>query len=616
MNTAETSNSDFAFLTVVPRGLQHDAARSLRREAQALSHKNDVLATTDDDDEDDDLLKVTIWNREHDEDIGNQAMDQLKLKQLQKIERRLHVEKEAKHEKPRNDFSPLDDDWFLPENPLGSTPLESTGQHVSVGYTTKASGEYQTCWSCSGQMQGSVWMQLETKARHVSRSVVTESRCLGPLLALVTLQTDNICLEPSKYHTHSLDELAAEVSRHFELHKSQVATNLETAMQVWKDCVTHQWKNQLTPPALQDLQNRITKNQLRFRVSCLRQQEVDQASPTAHPGKRKKGKANAKDFAYTRQEFCRRIMDKCGSDLVPSYFDDTGKVPRGGLWKVDLQEFDIEIVLVILPGCLAMGISLRPYSLVKSKSFASGAIPPDISTPFLGGKVLADIIKLRSTTAHLLLEVADLQSYDVVLDPCAGIGTIPLEVDQYLKIKRCIGIGGDLVLSNPTFAKVAKSYTSNQLLLAWDAAYMPLGTSAVDAIVSDLPFGQKCLSMSSLNQLLPLVFFECARVLRPHSGRMILLCGGTPHVLVTTLNRLSGAYWKRPIRRISPVNVGGILAWVVRVERNNKMFGDGDEGGKQRYQESVRKFAEKRDQIGRHRKDEAVEQKASKRRRK
>jgi len=60
---------------------------------------------------------------------------------------------------------------------------------------------------------------------------------------------------------------------------------------------------------------------------------------------------------------------------------------------------------------------------------------------------------------------------------------------------------------------------------AWDAALLPLCDRSVDTVVSDLPFGVKCLTAAKLQKLLPLAFRECARVLRPGTGRMVLLCG-------------------------------------------------------------------------------------------
>ena len=386
---------------------------------------------------------------------------------------------------------------------------------------------------------------------------------------------------------------------------------------------------------------------------------------------------------YSRQELCQAIMDACGPELVPDFYDqsadtacidndndiknnsnsnddddeketmvdaDTKNGGEGsGRWSVNLEEFDIELVVVILPpdlqsknGTLAFGISLCPHSFLKSKSFASGHIPPDVSMPYLGGDILSqNIMRLRPTNAHILLQMADLQKYDIVLDPCAGIGTIPIEAEQYQyyfdssyaagqsKSKQCLSIGGDLILNNPKYTRVAgvlesiqkelnrggtiDNMKSSSLLVAWDAVHLPMRTSSVDVAVSDLPFGQQCLSLSALNELLPFIFLECARVLMPNTGRMVMLAGGSPMALIANIEKLSGKYWKKPIPRFSPVSIGGLLAWIVRVDRNEIAF---DRNAVPEQRTLVRKIAKKRDLISRHRKSESGEQQTSKRRRK
>ena len=155
---------------------------------------------------------------------------------------------------------------------------------------------------------------------------------------------------------------------------------------------------------------------------------------------------------------------------------------------------------------------------------------------------------------------------------------------------------------------------SSSLLVAWDAVHLPMRTSSVDVAVSDLPFGQQCLSLNALNELLPFIFLECARVVMPTTGRMVMLAGGSPMALIANIEKLSGKYWKKPIPRLSPVSIGGLLAWIVRVDRNELAFDRDAVPTEQRT--LVRKMAKKRDLISRHRKSESGEQQTGKRRRK
>jgi len=333
-------------------------------------------------------------------------------------------------------------------------------------------------------------------------------------------------------------------------------------------------------------------------------------------------------------------MDACGPELVPGYFagdDDTTRPHQdsSGTWCVNLDNFDIELVIFILPppdsrskstGKLGFGISLCPHSFLHTKSFASGQIPPDVTAPYLGSEILSQegVVRLRPTTAHLLLQMAKLQPYDVVLDPCAGIGTIPIEAEQYMNQKQCVAIGGDLILNNPKYTNIAsimENFNNNKndqkrsMLVAWDAAHLPVRTNSVDVAVSDLPFGQQCLSGNTLHHLLPLIFLECARVLTPNTGRMVMLCGGSPMAIISSIEQLSGKYWRKPISRVSPVSIGGILAWIVVVVRNGQSFDDRRADDSLEKLALVRKLAQKRDRISRHRKSESGEQQTCKRRR-
>lgn len=65
---------------------------------------------------------------------------------------------------------------------------------------------------------------------------------------------------------------------------------------------------------------------------------------------------------------------------------------------------------------------------------------------------------------------------------------------------------------------------------------------------------------------------EMARVLQPCSGKMVLLCGHYKLVIeaLEGINRNHGeenVIWQFPCSAVFPVNIGGMLAWVVQVQR-------------------------------------------------
>jgi SAM-dependent methyltransferase len=228
----------------------------------------------------------------------------------------------------------------------------------------------------------------------------------------------------------------------------------------------------------------------------------------------------------------------------------------------------------------------------------------------------------------------------VLLDPCAGIGTIPMETMFLPKFSRhqpALALGGDLVLGPCGMASLATTYEkaarrvaadlasgktiTAENLLAWDASHLPIRSGSVDVIVSDLPFGHSCLSSKKLSQLLPVLMSELARVLRPGLGRMVLLCGyylpileelrrtnessaytiinasntndtfaKRTHIAATTATSALLPIWTLPCQAVFPVNIGGHLAWVIQVRR-----GMGTARSISRQVERVRKMAHTRE---------------------
>lgn len=409
-------------------------------------------------------------------------------------------------------------------------------------------------WVVPGQAHLSVWLQLETNA---PVQKVARLRGLGPILALAGYcDKMSAILSPAENDVHRVSE---ELSLAFTAtsHDSQPRKlQQQKALSLWQRYVVETW-NELRSEeqAILCPSHDLTQQELRFRISCCR--------------------SDSKSFAYTRQ------------DLIEA----TAKwiVPYSG-WKVDLQNYHIEVVLLLREQDFAIGYTLNPYLKAGSKSFATGLLPPDITPPYVFGK--SDVVRLRPATAQLLLEMCRLQPGDVIIDPCVGLGTIPIEATLMMN-RRLVGvsIGGDLILTPDSLACDASSYwqASQQYqrnagadaLVAWDACLLPLRDASADVILSDLPFGQKCSSSQHLNVLLPLILAEMTRVLVPNTGRMVLLCGHYVPVLnvIMEINRRATATsstqcfedtavpWSLPCEAVFPVSIGGTMAWVIQVYR-------------------------------------------------
>lgn len=129
---------------------------------------------------------------------------------------------------------------------------------------------------------------------------------------------------------------------------------------------------------------------------------------------------------------------------------------------------------------------------------------------------------LNPVVAYHLVELSGLRDGDILLDPCCGVATVPIEAQ--LARPRSITIGSDIdaaVLSQATGNAQAAGLAVP--LIHADACRLPLQDSSVTVVATDLPWGHQthfafCGEKSSWAALLR----ELSRVLIP-GGMMSLL---------------------------------------------------------------------------------------------
>jgi Putative RNA methylase family UPF0020 len=455
-------------------------------------------------------------------------------------------------------------------------------------------------------------------------------------------------------------------------------------------------------PNLANISPELAKAALQYRLSCLRPDPIGSDGAAATTADHDASRRRPRQRLYKNQWRYKRgeLLNEIAIDMVPSKYTssvqslstaagsptrvdfagqangraDDNPQSNGG-WCVDLKNFDLEVVVIVRPGAMAVGLSLRNYNnriphvfmtatqaddlgpmpqstAPPALSFASGGIPPDIAPPYIAGTSIPGLVRLRPTTAQVLWRLAGpFDPGDVIVDPCAGIGTIPHEGTMLPSWRRAQGggeavfcgsrvltFGGDLALCPSGLGPVGAEYarkirrlrakpnqwtpshasigSSVSDLFAWDAANIPLRSASADAIISDLPFGQQCLSSWKLNFFLPCLMTECARLLRPTTGRMVLLCGSYLPVLqalvqVNEWNRTTrnngermdgqpaGEVWMFPCQAVFPVNIGGLLAWIVQIQRGPAPLRP---SLLQSHGLRVQRLAEQRMNVARHRK--------------
>lgn len=120
--------------------------------------------------------------------------------------------------------------------------------------------------------------------------------------------------------------------------------------------------------------------------------------------------------------------------------------------------------------------------------------------------------KLKPPVAAAMLRMAKVT--DAFLDPFCGNGTLLSEG----KIRGLDGSGGDIIRS-----------LSRLSIAQWDARALPLATSTVDRVVSNLPWDIQIPIKAGAEDFYASVSRELERVLRP-TGKMVLLTT-TPEML-------------------------------------------------------------------------------------
>ncbi|KAI0232021.1 hypothetical protein L0F63_006013 [Massospora cicadina] len=144
---------------------------------------------------------------------------------------------------------------------------------------------------------------------------------------------------------------------------------------------------------------------------------------------------------------------------------------------------------------------------------------------------------LKPTIAFCLARIAKIEPGQVVLDPCCGVGTIPI-----LASKTCQPIAtylcGDLELAS-IFNGADKNLTAaapySVSLLAWNAKALPLRDQLVDVVLTDLPWGMREGSFTMCAKLYPKLMKQLIRVVKKGTGKAYLLT--LDHkLLMATLN--------------------------------------------------------------------------------
>lgn len=276
-------------------------------------------------------------------------------------------------------------------------------------------------------------------------------------------------------------------------------------------------------------------------------QDVEEATPEAKVIK----------FRVT----CSRAGDKHSFSSNEAARDFGGAVQEFFQWKADMTKFDIEVLLNIHSNEVVIGIALTEESLHRRNISHFGPTT------------------LRSTLCYGMLRLCKPQASDVILDPMCGTGAIPLEgAIEFHSSFYIAGDNNDMAV-NRTVNNIChiqkrradKGSASGLPIdtVQWDLCNLPIRTSSVDIIITDMPFGKRMGSRKKNWDLYPSCLREMARVSRPGSGKAVLLTQDKK-CFSKAISRMGGLW--RKLHTVW-VNVGGLHAGVYLLKRTGAVFG-------------------------------------------
>ncbi|XP_047439489.1 THUMP domain-containing protein 3 [Mugil cephalus] len=258
---------------------------------------------------------------------------------------------------------------------------------------------------------------------------------------------------------------------------------------------------------------------------------------------------------------CNRVGEKHSFSSNEAARDFGGAVQEFFQWKADMTKFDVEVLLNIHKEEVVIGIALTEESLHRRNISHFGPTT------------------LRATLCYGMLRLCKPQVSDIILDPMCGTGAIPLEgAIEFSSSFYIAGDNNDMAVNRTVNniyhiqkRRADKGSTPGLPIdtVQWDLCKLPVRTSSVDIIITDMPFGKRMGSRKKNWDLYPSCLREMARVCRPDSGRAVLLTQDKK-CFAKVVSRMGGL-WRKLFTVW--VNVGGLHAGVYLLKRTSAVFG-------------------------------------------
>jgi len=260
------------------------------------------------------------------------------------------------------------------------------------------------------------------------------------------------------------------------------------------------------------------------------------------PSFRVSSNRHGKDHKFTSPEIC-------------SIFGHVIDTKYG--WPIKMKNFDLELYVNFSENHLYATITLTPVTLACRNIITTG------------------YTTLKGATCYALLRFANIESGDLVLDPMAGSGAIPVENivawndEEWRSFTLCSDLTHSIISkSKINMRAVSKIKNPPSDVMRSDVTYCPIRDGTIDVVVTDLPFGHRHGSKTANRSLYPKMMLELSRITRPVTGRAVLLTKD-----FRSMNLAYDAtkhYWTQTL--CNHVKIGNLNCWIYRYQRNSEVY--------------------------------------------
>ncbi|OZJ03281.1 hypothetical protein BZG36_03744 [Bifiguratus adelaidae] len=206
-----------------------------------------------------------------------------------------------------------------------------------------------------------------------------------------------------------------------------------------------------------------------------------------------------------------------------------GVATRFNDWKVNLTQYNSEMVVDLIS---QQSIAMLQYIQWPHEKRPEKNITPDVPLLHVGITLPTSVqsisyrrrisfgrTSLRPPLAYCLANLIQARKGDIVLDPCCGSGTIPIEgAANYVD---AFWLGSDVNtaeihgIAQSNFSHVALNNTD---VLNADGRALPYRNNSIDIVLTDLPWGRREGSFTQIGKLYPKLLRELHRICRQPTG--------------------------------------------------------------------------------------------------